>query len=85
MPARHRQRADVVVVAMRNRNRVHLRMPGLAEQRQPFAAFAFRVHPGVEQDAVVVHLHEPCARADVRVGIQIGNVHRTIKPWMATD
>ena len=82
MPARHRQRADVVVMAMRNRNRVHLGIPGLAEQRQPVAALAFRVHPGVEQNAVVVHLHQPRARADVRVGIQIRDVHRMIKPQM---
>jgi hypothetical protein len=76
MPQRHRQRADVIVMAMRNRNRVHLHIPRLAEQRQPFAAFAFGMHPGVEQNAVIVHLHQPRACADVRVGIQIGDFHR---------
>ena len=53
-------------------------LPGLAEQRQPVAAFAFRVHSGVEQNAVIVHLHQPRARADVRVGIQIRDVHGKI-------
>ena len=75
MPHGHRQRADVIVMAMRNRNGVHLGVARLAEQRQPVAAFAFRVHPGVEQNAVVVHLHQPRAGADVRVRIQIRDVH----------
>jgi len=34
---------------------------------------------------VVVHLHEPRARADVRVGIQIRNIHRLIEPQRNTD
>jgi hypothetical protein len=38
------------------------------------------VHAGVEQNAVVVKLDEPRARADVRVGIQIGDVHQAISP-----
>jgi hypothetical protein len=37
------------------------------------------MHAGIEQDAVVVNLDEPRARANVRVGIQIGDVHGTIK------
>ena len=41
MPARHRQRADVIMMAMRNRNCIHLHIPRLAEQRQSFAPFAF--------------------------------------------
>jgi hypothetical protein len=75
MPQRHRQRADVIVMAMRNRNRVHFDLSCLAEQWQPVAAFAFRVHSRVEQDAVVVNLDQPRARADVRVGIQVCDVH----------
>jgi hypothetical protein len=34
---------------------------------------------------VVVHLHQPGARADVRVGIQIRDVHRLIEPQMNTE
>jgi hypothetical protein len=34
------------------------------------------MHAGVEQNVVVVHRHEPRARANVRVGIQVGDVHR---------
>jgi hypothetical protein len=84
MPARHGQRADVVVVAMRNCNRVHLGMTGLAEQRQPGAPLAFGVHAGVEQDAMVVKLDQPGARANVCVRVQIRDVHGMIKPRMNT-
>jgi hypothetical protein len=34
---------------------------------------------------VAVHLHQPRARSDVRVGIQIRNIHRLIEPQMNTD
>jgi hypothetical protein len=34
---------------------------------------------------VTVQLHQPRARADVRVGIQIRDVHRLIEPQMNTD
>jgi hypothetical protein len=38
------------------------------------------VHAGVEQDAVAVNLDEPRAGADVRVGIQIRDIHKLIEP-----
>jgi hypothetical protein len=79
MPQRHRQRADVIVMTMRNRNRIHLRIPGLVEHRQTGAALAFRVHSGVEQNAVFVHLHEPPARADVSIGIQVCDPHKKLR------
>jgi hypothetical protein len=79
MPQRHRQRADVIVMAMRNRNGIHLRIPGLVEHRQTGAAFAFWMHSGVEQNTVLVHLHEPPARADVSVGIQVGDSHKKLR------
>ena len=66
----------MVMMAVRNRNRVHLHIPRLAEQRQPVAALAFGMHPGVEQNAMAVHLHQPRACPDVRVGIQIRDVHK---------
>jgi hypothetical protein len=34
---------------------------------------------------VAVHLHQPRARPDVRVGIQIRDVHKLIEPQMDTD
>jgi ABC-type Na+ transport system ATPase subunit NatA len=33
------------------------------------------MHSGVEQDAMLVHLDEPGAGADVRVGIKIRDFH----------
>jgi len=65
----------VIVMAVRNRNRVHFDLSRLAEERQAVAALAFRVHSRVEQNAVIVNLDQPRARADVRVGIQICDVH----------
>jgi hypothetical protein len=34
------------------------------------------VHPRVEQNAVIVNLDQPRTRANVRVGIQIRDVHK---------
>jgi hypothetical protein len=34
---------------------------------------------------VVINLDQPRARADVRVGIQICDVHRLIEPQMGAD
>jgi hypothetical protein len=70
---------------MRNHNRVHVVISRLGEQRQAVATLAFRMHARVEQNAVVVNLDQPRARADVRVRIQIRDVHRPIKPRMNTD
>jgi hypothetical protein len=36
------------------------------------------MHSGVEQNMVFVHLHEPPARADVSVGIQVCDPHKKI-------
>ena len=82
MPQRHRQRADMVVMAMRNRNGVHLRVSGLVQQGQAGAAFAFRVHSGIKQNTVFIHLHKPPARANVGIGIQIGDLHKNLC-WLA--
>jgi hypothetical protein len=76
MPQRHRQCADVIVMTMRNHNRIHVVIPGLGEQRQSVATLAFRMHSRVEQNAMIVNLHQPRARADVRIGIQICDLHK---------
>jgi hypothetical protein len=34
------------------------------------------MHAGVEQNAVIIHLHQPGAGANVRIGVQIGDFHR---------
>ena len=69
------QRADVVVVAMRDGDGVHVLILDGLEQRQTIAAFEFGVHAGVEQDAVAFEVHTPRARPDVGGGIQIRNLH----------
>ena len=78
MTTRHRQRANVIVMTMRNCNGVHLRVSGLVQHWQAGAALAFRVHSGIEQNAMLIHLHKPPARADVSIGIQIGDPHKEI-------
>ena len=79
MSQRHRQRADVVVMAMRDHDRVHVVISRLAKQRQAVATLAFRVHARVEQQPVLVQLHQPGTRADVGVGIQVRDVHEGIE------
>jgi hypothetical protein len=37
------------------------------------------MHSGVEQNTVLVHLHKPPARADVSVGIQVGDSHKKLR------
>jgi hypothetical protein len=78
LPTRQRQRADVIVMAMRDRNRVHVMRAGLAVTRNRVETLAFRVHPGVEQNAMFVQLDHPRARADVRVWIHIRYIHAVI-------
>jgi hypothetical protein len=62
-------------MAVRNGNRVEVGASRLMEQRQTGAAFAFRMHPGIEQDAVLIQFHQPTARADVLVRIQVCDIH----------
>jgi hypothetical protein len=63
---------------MRNRNRIHLPVSGLVQHGQAGAAFAFWVHSGIEQNAMLIHLHKPPTRANISVGIQIGDPHKEI-------
>jgi hypothetical protein len=55
--ARQRQRADMVMMAMRKGDGIHVMGAGLVEQRHRVAPLAFRMHAGVEQNAVFVQLH----------------------------
>ena len=75
MPDRDRQGANVVVVTMGDGNGVHLLLADGFVERQPIAALAFGVHPGVKQDAMAFDFNEPGARANVRVGIQVCDSH----------
>ena len=72
---RHRQRADVVVMAMGDGDGIHLLVAHGAVERQAVAAFAFGMHAGIHEQAVAVDFDEPAAGADVGVGIEIGNPH----------
>ena len=56
---RYGQRANVIVVAMRNGDGVNVfLLDGLVE-RDAFTTFSFGVHSSVEQDAMVFYVHEP--------------------------
>ena len=76
MAQRDRQRADVVVVAMRDGDGVHLLVLDSLNCGKPGAAFAFGVHAGVHQQAVAFDFDEPGAGADVGVRIQIDDPHK---------
>ena len=68
-------RTDVIMVTMRDRDGVHF-LPGDGRVKwQRGAAVPFGVHAGVEQDAVAFDFHKPGTGADVRVGIEIDDVH----------
>ncbi len=79
LPHGHGQRADMIMMAMRQRNGVHI-APRLPEERQPRASLAFWMHAGVQQDPVFVHLHHPAARPDLCIRISFRNNHQPIKP-----
>ena len=75
MPQRHRQRADVVVVAMRDGDAVDRAFPDHVVQRQRRAALPLGMRPGIHQQAVAVHLHMPGAGPDARAGVKITQSH----------
>jgi hypothetical protein len=77
MPQRHRQRADVVMVTVRDRNGVHIIRLGRVVERQAGLALQLRVGAGVQQKPVAVQLHKPGTGANVGVRVQIGNPHGT--------
>ena len=75
-PQRHRQRADVVVVAVRERDGIHGAFANRVVQRQRRRALEFGMGAGVHQQAVAVHLDVPRAGTDAGAGIEITEFHR---------
>ncbi len=66
---RHRERADMIVVTMRDRDRVELLVLDQGIQRQTGTPFAFGMNPGIHQQAVAIDLDKPGRSTDIRVGI----------------
>ena len=87
-PAVPLQRARFVFEAVGTRGDIEplllvaARLRALGHECALIAPLAFRVHPGIQQNAVLLHLHQPRARANILVWVQICDVHQLIKPRM---
>ena len=55
-PHQNRQCSDVILVRVRNNNRVEPALPERFPIRQRFFSLELRVHPGVEDEATVTDL-----------------------------
>ena len=75
MPQGHGERAHVVVVAMGEGDGIQFPRAGVPKQGQSVAPLALGMHAGVQQQAVVVHLHQPGAGTDGGVRIEIDDIH----------
>ena len=76
MPQRHRQRADMIMVAMRNGDGVQfLVLDQMVKERQAGAALPFGMDARIHQQPVSLHLHKPGGGADVGVRIEISDSH----------
>ena len=73
---RHRQRADVVVMAVCERDGIHGAFANRVVQRQRWRALELGMGAGVHQQAVAVHLDVPRAGTDAGAGIEITEFHR---------
>ena len=80
---RDRQRADVIMVAMRDRNRIQLLVLDQVIKGQTHSALALGMNTGVEQQAVSFDLDKPGRGADRRIRIEIGNPQSGSVPMMA--
>ena len=77
MPHCDRQAAHMIVMAMRNRNRIHLFIADHAKHGESLASLAFGMNPGVHQEPMSFQIDEPGGRADVSIGVQIDDAHQT--------
>ena len=75
MADRHRQGADVIVVAMGQGDGVHVLAGNGGIERQAGVAFALGMGAGVHEEAVAVHFRQPGAGANVGVGVEINDAH----------
>ncbi len=74
VPQRHWQRADVVEMAVGDRDRIHGLVANLLKERQAGIAIAARMRAGIQQDAVPIQAHQPGAGPDVRIRIEVGDL-----------
>ena len=72
----HRQRSDMVVMAMGNRDAINLVVCDEAVERKALATFAFGVRARIHEQAISIEVDKPCAGADLRIGVQIDDFHR---------
>jgi hypothetical protein len=71
----HRQRADVIVVAVGDGDGVQVFATQQLVERQGFTALAFRVHPRVHKQTGIIQFDQPGTGADLGVGIEVRDMH----------
>ena len=79
VPQRDRQRTDVIVMTMSDRDGVEFFFLDEPVDRQTVAALAFRVRAGVHQQAMPFDFDEPRAGTDVRGGIKVEDSHEPLR------
>ena len=75
IPDRDGQRADVVEMAVRERDGVHLLPGDGVVKRQAGFAVVTRMGAGVHEEFVPLDFDEPGAGADVGIWIETGDAH----------
>ena len=75
MAQRDRQRANVVMVAMREGNGLHLFSGNQLVEREAVAPFVLRMRRGVQEQTMPFNFDEPGAGADVGGWIEIDDAH----------
>ena len=78
--ASHRdwQRADVILMGMRNQNRVDVPVGDCLQMRQRILAGVLWMHSTIEQQPVTAHLKIIGVRADFRVASEINEFQRAL-------
>ena len=71
----NRQRPDMVVMAMGDGDGVHLFLLDQVIARQGAPAFEPGMGAGIHQQPMPLHLDEPGGGADVRVGVEVEDLH----------
>ena len=74
-----RQRADVILMRVRNQYRLDLAVGDCLEKRQRILAGVFRMHAAIKHDPMPANLKIVRIRADLRAPGQINEFH----PWVA--
>ena len=79
------QRADVIVVAVRDGDGIHLFAFDQFKARQPAAPLDARVRAGIHQQPMPFEVHEPGAGANGGVRIQVRDLHGGDPGGMTND